>query len=77
MLPRRERGRLLAIGETVELPAARLLCASGLSLRYVYFPIECFLSIQIPVKAHASLEVALIGREANRSAVWLADVLFR
>jgi CRP-like cAMP-binding protein len=63
MPPRRVRARLLVIGETVELPAARLLCVPGLRLRHVYFPIEGFFSIQIPVKARPSLEVGLIGRE--------------
>jgi CRP-like cAMP-binding protein len=62
-LPARDRRRILAACETEELAFARLLYAPGNRLHHVYFPVEGFISLIMPVDAASSLEVGLIGNE--------------
>lgn len=62
-LPRREREHLLAACERIELDLAQVLWESDTRLRYVYFPIDCFVSLTIPSDGDSHLEVGLIGGE--------------
>jgi CRP-like cAMP-binding protein len=62
-LPGRERRRLLARCEQVELVLAEVLCKAGDRLRYVYFPTESFISLVTPIDGQAKLEVGLVGDE--------------
>lgn len=62
-LPRKDRERLTAGCESVELVFAEVLAEPGVRLRYVYFPTESFISLVAPIDGRASLEVGLIGNE--------------
>ena len=66
-LPRKDRLLLLAHCEPVELVFADIVCEAGARIRHVYFPINGFISLILPVDSHASghasLEIDLIGNE--------------
>ena len=63
LLPRRDRTRLLAVCEPVELVLREELCARGERMRHVYFPTHGFISLVARVDQHPSLEVGMVGRE--------------
>ena len=54
---------MLARCETVDLAFGEVLHVSGESIRHVYFPRECCISLIMPMHGGASLEVGLIGNE--------------
>jgi CRP-like cAMP-binding protein len=62
-LPRKDRQRLAAGSEQVELVFADILCEPGARIRHVYFPADSFISLAAPVDGRGSLEVGLIGNE--------------
>jgi len=62
-LPRRDRHRLLAACEPVELKFADVLREPGQRIRYVYFPTGGSISLIAPTATGAGLEVAVIGDE--------------
>lgn len=62
-LPTRDRRRLLAHRDPVELVAAGRLAEPGNLVRHVFFPIDSFISLIAPVDDHAQLEVGLVGNE--------------
>ncbi len=62
-LPPRDRARLLAACEPVELALAQVLDEAGTALRHVYFPIDGFVSLVSRVDEHPGLEVGMVGRE--------------
>lgn len=62
-LPRKDRQRLLAGCEPVDLVFAEVLAEPGERIRHVHFPTESFVSLTTPVDGCASLEVGLVGDE--------------
>ena len=62
-LPSKERSRLLASCEAVELVFAEVLVEPGGRIRHIYFPIDSFISLVAPVDGASSLEVGLVGNE--------------
>lgn len=62
-LPSKNYNHLLANCEKVDLVFGEVLCEAGEPINHVYFPIESFISLIIPVDTNASLEVGLIGNE--------------
>jgi CRP-like cAMP-binding protein len=62
-LPSKDRKRLLANCEQIELSFAEVLFRPGESIPHVYFPIESFISLVTPINGSAGLEVALVGNE--------------
>lgn len=62
-LPRKDRQRLVAGGEQVELTFADVLSVPGAPILHAYFPFDSFISLAAPVDGRASLEVGLIGNE--------------
>jgi CRP-like cAMP-binding protein len=63
LLPRKERLRILAICEPVELVMAQVLSEVGMPTRYVYFPTNGFISLVTPINGKPILEVGMVGRE--------------
>lgn len=62
-LPRRDRERVLAGCERVELAFADVICEPGDRIRHVYFPVDGFISLMTPREGCTSLEVGLVGSE--------------
>ena len=62
-LPRRDRVRLLAACEPVQLVLGAVLGEAGAPTRHVYFPVDGFISLVAQVDAHPGLEVRMVGRE--------------
>ena len=67
-LPRKDRLRLLAAGETVPLALGAVLCEPGQTTEYIYFPTEGFISLVVPIDGKPALEVGMVGREGMLGA---------
>jgi CRP-like cAMP-binding protein len=63
LLPTRDRARLLALCEPVQLELSEVLCHAGSPTRHVYFPVDGFISLVAHVEEHPGLEVGMVGRE--------------
>ncbi|MEP7068901.1 MAG: Crp/Fnr family transcriptional regulator [Usitatibacter sp.] len=63
MLPRKERERMVASCDRVELTFAEQLSEPGGAVDHVHFPIGGFVSILTSVPNGGQLEVALVGNE--------------
>jgi CRP-like cAMP-binding protein len=62
-LPRKDRLRLLALCEPVQLVYADVLCEPGQRTRHVYFPVDGFISLLTRSGGRTALEVGMVGRE--------------
>jgi CRP-like cAMP-binding protein len=63
-LPPKDRARLLAACEEVELVFAKTLVEPGDRIRHVYFPTDhSYISMLTPVDGASGLEVGLVGNE--------------
>jgi CRP-like cAMP-binding protein len=62
-LPRKDRQRILAGCEPVELGFSEVLAEPGGRIRHVYFPTQSIISLTTPTEGCASLEVGLVGDE--------------
>jgi CRP-like cAMP-binding protein len=62
-LPARDRARLLALCEPVELTLSAVLCEAGAPVSHVLFPLDGFVSLITPVAGHDGLEVGMVGQE--------------
>jgi CRP-like cAMP-binding protein len=63
LLPSKERRRLLAICERIELVRGEVLGEHGSQTRSVYFPTEGFISLVTSLDGQPVLEVGMVGRE--------------
>lgn len=54
---------MLRIAEAVELVQSDVLCEAGETTRYVYFPVEGFISLVTAMDGKPVLEVGMVGRE--------------
>jgi CRP-like cAMP-binding protein len=68
LLPRKDRLRLLAICEPVQLVLAEDLCEAGTRTRHVYFPTDGFISLVARLDGQRQLEVGMVGREGMLGA---------
>lgn len=62
-LPSEVQARLLPHLELVPLPLGKVLYESGDTLRHVYFPIDCIVSLLYVMENGASAEIAVVGNE--------------
>jgi CRP-like cAMP-binding protein len=63
LLPRKDRRRLLAICEPVELAMSSVVGETGTRTRHIYFPIDATISLVTPIDGKPVLEVGMVGRE--------------
>ncbi len=68
MLPRAARRRLVSLGEPVPLAMGESMGEPGAATRYVYFPVDGFISLIAPIDGKPSLEVGMVGREGMLGA---------
>lgn len=68
LLPRKDRTRLLALCEPVELLLAEVLSEADQPLRHVYFPTEGFISLVAMVDGSPGVEVGMVGAEGMLGA---------
>ena len=62
-MPRKEYQRLVAGLEPVSLTFGDVLYEPGDSIRYIYFPSDCLISLLTQVEDRMALEVGLVGSE--------------
>jgi CRP-like cAMP-binding protein len=62
-LPRKDRRRILAACELVEVTFAEVLAEPGESIRHAFFPTTSYISLVTPIDGCSSLEVGLVGDE--------------
>ena len=75
LLPRKDRLRLLAICEPVQLVLGEVLCEPGASTRHVYFPLDGFISLIARLEGTPRLEVGMVGREGMLGVQVVLEVL--
>ena len=63
LLPRKERLRLLAVCEPVQLVLGAVLCEAGNTTQQVYFPTHGHVSLIADVEGKPGIEVGMVGRE--------------
>jgi CRP-like cAMP-binding protein len=57
------RSRLLKVLKPGVVTRGDVLYEAHTKIRYVYFPVDCLVSLLAPIEGHAPLEVAVIGSE--------------
>ena len=62
-LPARARLEFLSSCDRVELHAAEVVVRSGEQMRYVYFPLDCFMFVVAGAEHGQRLEVGMVGDE--------------
>lgn len=62
-IPKKEYQRLAANLEPVRLEFGQVLYQPGKSIRHVYFPIDCLISLLTAVDKRRTLEVGMVGNE--------------
>ncbi len=67
-LPARDRKRLLAACEPVQLALSDVLCEPGQPTHHVFFPTDGFISLVTLVEGSPGVEVGMVGREGMLGA---------
>lgn len=62
-LPQKDRMRLLAICEPMQLVLSEMICEPGQPTRHVYFPTQGFVSMLASLDGKPGVEVGLVGSE--------------
>jgi CRP-like cAMP-binding protein len=62
-LSREEYARLLPFLDQVDLPLGHVIYEAGESLRHVYFPTTCIVSLLCVLESGASAEIAIVGND--------------
>jgi len=73
LLPRRDRLRLLAQCEAVDLARDVALCTVGSATRFAYFPTAGSVSLVVPIDHHEAIEVAMVGSEGMLGVQLMVD----
>lgn len=73
-LSRRDKSRLLARCETVQLRVNDVIAEPGQVLSHVYFPVEGFISLVAVAAEGPALEVGMVGREGMLGLNWVLGV---
>ena len=75
VLPLKDKRRLLALCEPVELVLSEVLCEPGRPTQHVYFPTEGFISLVAKIDGSPGLEVGMVGREGMVGAQLVLGVV--
>lgn len=75
LLPCKDRLRLRAICEPVQLASNEVLSEAGATTRFAYFPIDAAVSLVSAVDGGPGLEVGMVGREGMLGTQLVAGVL--
>lgn len=73
-LSQKDNRQLLAACEVVDLSIGDILWQANERIRYVYFPIDSFVSQLIPVDSRENLELELVGNEGMLGVPLALDV---
>jgi CRP-like cAMP-binding protein len=68
LLPKRDQRSLLNLAERISLGSSEVLGKAGTPNRYVYFPIDSFISLVTSIENRPVLEVGMVGREGMLGA---------
>ena len=63
LLPQPIAERVMPMLHEVELPLGKEIYAAGQSMRYVYFPVDCIISLLYVTLDGHSAEISMVGRE--------------
>ena len=63
LLPAKDRRGLLSLAEKVQLTQSDVLGEAGKQTRFIYFPIDGFISLVTSIDGKPVLEVGMVGRE--------------
>ena len=67
-LPPQELARILPALDQVKVDIGAVLCEPGDTIRHVYFPHDCLISLMAVAEGRMTLEVGLVGREGMLGA---------
>ena len=73
-IPPKEYGRLQAQLEPVVLKFQQVLYEPGKAIRYVYFPLDCLISLLTAVDKRRTLEVGMVGNEGMAGMPFILGV---
>jgi CRP-like cAMP-binding protein len=73
-IPARDYKRLQAQLEPIELKFGQVLYEPGKSIRHVYFPIDCLISLLTAVDKRRTLEVGMVGNEGMAGTPFILGV---
>ena len=73
-VPPKEYARLQAQLEPVTLAFEQVIYEPGKSIRYVYFPIDCLISLLTAVDKRRTLEVGMVGNEGMAGMPFILGV---
>jgi CRP-like cAMP-binding protein len=74
-LPRKDQQRLLRLADAVQLHQSQVLGEVMQPIRYVYFPVDGFISLVTSIDGKPVLEVGMVGREGLLGAQVAMGVL--
>src|SRR6478609_1706217 len=67
-LPPQELTRMLEALDPVRVEVGAVLCEPGDTIRHIYFPHDCLISLMAVAEVRMTLEVGLVGREGMLGA---------
>jgi CRP-like cAMP-binding protein len=67
-LPPQELARMLPALDQVKVDVGAVLCEPGDTIRHIYFPHDCLISLMAVAEGRMTLEVGLVGREGMLGA---------
>ena len=67
-LPDEDQSQLASLCELVRVDAGEVLYEPGQAMRYIYFPVDCLISLLAVAEGRMTLEVGSIGREGMLGA---------
>lgn len=75
LLPRRERSRLLAVCQLIQLEPEEVLCEPGKAISHVYFPLDASISLLALIEGSPGVEIAMVGREGMLGVQMILGVM--